>query len=81
MLYCIEHGNMEKLDGDFFGHLTIVHTKYGEEADLCQFEHGWATCPPPELKPDWMDGLVEPSQEEIELVDENSLELAADFGV
>ena len=49
------------------------------QGDWCGFDEGWATCPPPELKPDWIDGVVEPSQAEIDIININAYELAQDF--
>lgn len=49
-LYCIKHETM--VDGEMgkvFGHIVrpLVYPP-DWEIDFCEFEEGWAVCPPPE---------------------------------
>lgn len=50
MLYCIEHERMfHAEEGIVFGHEIIIRASADEspELEFCEFENGWATCPPP----------------------------------
>jgi len=67
MLYCIEHESMVRPEQPILGHLVaIFNTDAPSEVDFCEFEMGWATCPPPEFDMDlFMETVEEPSWKEM----------------
>lgn len=44
---------------------TPAHPGEPPQYQTCDFSMGWATCPPPEIDPDWIDFVIEPDEEEI----------------
>lgn len=67
LIYCIKHEEMVYPEKPLFGHPVFVRTNHGTEIEFCEFEHGWATTPPPEFDMDaWIDSIgyyVEPDPE------------------
>lgn len=66
-LYCIEHEDffpaVETPLGLGHEHATPIDRglSFPEWAfDFCEFPSGWATCPPPEQDPEWIDRVTEP---------------------
>lgn len=65
MLFCIKHEKMVKAEKPIlglFGHLEYVYPSCSlgypmdTEVDFCEFEQGFAYCPPPEFD---MDAFME----------------------
>lgn len=85
MLYCIEHNQMVRTEGEkngVFGHMVAMWNENGGEVDFCEFNLGWATIPPQEFNFDeWLDYVVEPDEQELAIMDENAQLLMADLGV
>lgn len=93
MIYCIKHETMElaarvfetipinRPDGSVDARVIQVGFKHSKNGswDWCSFDDGWATCPPPKLKPDWNFDVVEPDQAELDLINTNAIELQLDF--
>lgn len=91
-LYCIKCERME-ISRRKFETFPVVHADGVKDArvreagyshstingDECAFPLGWATCYPPELEPDWIEHVVPPSDEEMKLINDNSILLIADF--
>ena len=77
ILYCIEHQNTVRADGidDVVWHpypSFCEHSLANWEFSFCYFDMGWAYCEMPETREDW-DEDVEPSQEEIDEVEEECI--------
>jgi hypothetical protein len=56
-------------------------TGFGSELDWCFFNMGMTTSAPPEFEEYWQDNLIEPSDEELEEMDENAEGLLVDCGL
>lgn len=68
--YCIEHQHSVLVQNSIVGELHEVwgYNEFGmPDIDWCDFPKGWATVEPVE-NPDWDLDLVEPSDEELELM-------------
>lgn len=58
MLYCIKHEKMAKAERLILGHLEYIYPwcslgyPMDTEVDFCEFEQGFAYCPPPEFDMD-----------------------------
>jgi xylose isomerase len=66
--FCIKHEHSTLVQNSPTGdiHEVLFFNEFGQlDIDWCEYELGWATCPP-EIDPDWELHLVEPSQEEID---------------
>ena len=53
-LYCISHEKMVMAEEPILGHAYTENHYVGDiwmgaEIEFCEFESGWATCPPPEF--------------------------------
>ena len=70
--YCIKHEHSTMLQNSQAGdcHEVLFFNEYGQlDIDWCMYELGWAMSEPPEVDPDWELDIVEPSPEELELMD------------
>ena len=81
LVYCIKCEKVVNAEGTVSG--IAVHeynclTEFGYEYDWCDFPMGY-TMSAPEVNPDWEMGLVEPSEDEMQMMDENALELLLDI--
>ena len=67
-LYCLKHEHSTLAQNSPTGniHEVLFFNEFGQlDIEFCEYELGWATCEP-EIDPDWELYLVEPSQEEID---------------
>ena len=70
--YCIEHQHSVLLQNSVVGELHEYPTydEFGRlEYDWCWFNLGWAVMEEPEYDSDWDLNLVEPSDEELAMMD------------
>lgn len=76
-VYCIECGKMVMVESGKYGlvHEHSYFTGYVYEYDWCELPMGYAMCEPPEMPEDWEIYVSEPTEEELELMDESAIEI------
>ena len=78
-LYCIKCERMVKSEkSGVSGHMAYSPDYLGE-FEFCEFEEGFAACPPPEFDEDWVYYVQDPSDEELEEMNKEANLLLADL--
>ena len=80
LAYCIAHEQLCMMESSSLGTWHEYYVCYGDgfEIDWCDFPLGWTTTEPI-VDPDWEIDLVEPSEDELVLMNENAELLLLDF--
>jgi len=84
LVWCVKHGHYVELTTDVDGELChyITNLIDGQpDYEECYFPEGFI---PPyvfEMDDDWLNGLIEPSEEELALMDENAEALICELGL
>lgn len=80
MLYCIECEKMVQPEySGVFGHMNAIWNGFSGDVEYCEFDMGWASCPPPELPEDWIEYVDDIDPQELEAINAEAKLILADL--